>query len=107
VLRLLRRHFAWLSVPPSAATLMHTHAALRSGGASWGVGILEHGAVTACALCRTCLTVHARAGLRVDVDAIKRDFLSLLPMLDGEVPDGCLDVTCRVRAHCRSWPTAL
>lgn len=57
--------------------------------------------------CRTCLTVHAKAGLKVDVEAIKEDFRSLLPMLNGASDaDGCSDVYCKIKKNCRNWPPA-
>lgn len=58
-------------------------------------------------LCRTCLTVHAKAGLKVDVEAIQEDFRALLPMLNGATDTAaCSDVYCRVKANCRKWPPA-
>lgn len=60
--------------------------------------------VSLAVVCRTCMTVHAKAELKVDVDAIKEDFQWLLPMLI--TADDCPDVFCRVKKNCRQWPPA-
>lgn len=49
--------------------------------------------------------MHAKAGLQVDVEAIKADFRALLPMLNGATDTaGCSDVYCKVKTNCRRWP---
>lgn len=61
-----------------------------------------------CVRCRSCLLVHARAGLRVDVEHVRRDLMELLPALHRDDPD-CVDAECRVQRldleFGSGWPT--
>eukprot|EP00892_Ulva_mutabilis_P000815 jgi/Ulvmu1/10734/UM068_0022.1 len=54
---------------------------------------------------KKCLMVHARAGLKVDVEEVQRDLQELLPRLEDR-SDDCSDVACRVDNLCRAWPPA-